>query len=73
MKVEIQDLKEFTPVTITITFESDKEVCNMWHRMNATGTNINRSINDLLKYKASDDIDLWSKVDDIVIARNLYK
>ena len=73
MKVEIQDLKEFTPVTITITFESDKEVCNMWHRMNETVVYINKNINDLLKYKASRDNDLWSKVDDIARARNLYK
>ena len=73
MQVEIQDLKEFTPVTITITFESDKEVCNMWHRMNETVVYINKNINDLLKYKASRDNDLWSKVDDIARARNLYK
>ena len=73
MKVETQDLKEFTPVTITITFESEEEVCDLWHRMNETVVYINKNINDLLKYKASRDNDLWSKVDDIARARNLYK
>jgi hypothetical protein len=73
MKVETQDLKEFTPVTLTITFESEEEICNMWHRTNVTINSLNEDADDSLKYKARRASLLWKKMDEIVTSKNLYK
>lgn len=75
MKVETQDLKEFTPVTITITFESEQEICDMWHRMNVSSCQIRDTSDSRLKYECKEDEKdlLWALLAEIAISKNLYK
>jgi hypothetical protein len=62
---------KFQPVTITI--ESEEELCDMWHRMNQSASEVNGNVSKKLKYNAMGIYDTWDKLDEIVKQRNLYK
>lgn len=51
MKVEVEKQKAFTPVKITLTIETEQELCNLYLRLNAAPSAINDSCTNL-KYKA---------------------
>ena len=51
MKVEVEKQKAFTPVKITLTIETEQELCNLYLRLNASPNAINDVYNNL-KYKA---------------------
>jgi len=41
MKVNIKELKEvFSPITISITLESEEEFINLWHRFNINASSL---------------------------------
>ena len=43
MKVEIKETEtKFEPITITLTIESEEELCDLWLRSLATSNEINR-------------------------------
>ncbi len=76
MKVNVQKVKkEFKPITLTLTIESDKELCCLWHRFNMSNNEVNEVIQDDLKYKSTgnSDMTVWSMIDDLVIENNLKK
>jgi hypothetical protein len=42
MKVEIKEQeKVFNPITLTITIESDQDLCNLWYRQNLAVNRVN--------------------------------
>lgn len=58
MKVETkQPKKEFQPIEMTITFESEEELCNMWHRLNIRAIDVHKpeiALSKHIKFKAND-------------------
>ena len=71
MKVEYQ-AKEFKPIKLTITIETEEELCSLWHRLNASGDGVlKHSSDNYLKHGVSSDYELWSKLE--VLVNHLYK
>ena len=54
MKVKLSEVKEksFDPFDVTITIESEEELCNLYLRMNLNSSVVNES-NQVLKHKAN--------------------
>lgn len=52
MKVEVEKKETFKPIKLTLTIETEQELCNLYHRINAASTGINEYANELV-YKAS--------------------
>lgn len=74
MKVEVKEKeKEFQPIELAITIESEEELCSLWHRMNESATYINKNILHELKYEAKRDVVLFNKLDELVESRNLIE
>lgn len=77
MKVKVKRKEGFTPIKLTITIESEEELCNLWHRSNITAGKIHTSnyiCGKDLKYEASDsDTSLWEKLDELVKIHGLEK
>lgn len=73
MKVEIEKLnEEFTPFSMTFTFESIDEVREMWHRLNInSGTVYNDSSPGLWNYNKSDFYDAFAVLDNEMKRRNI--
>jgi hypothetical protein len=77
MKAEVKEQEVFKPITLTITIESEEELCNLWHRMNAQIDLFNGDAkryynSDYLKHKVSRDLqNLWDELDGLIIYRNL--
>ena len=73
MKVELEDqAKEFKPIKLTITIETEEELCDLWHRTNLNETVVNKTIHDVLKYKSIHNR-IWIFIDELVIDNNLRK
>jgi len=73
MKVEVKEQETFQPITLTITIQSEEELCNLWHRMNAQHDLFNGDAKRYpqpsdLKYKSdrSGSI-LWEELNELVI------
>ncbi len=63
----------FTPVELTITIETEQELCTLWHRLNLPVGVVNKRTDYELKYKADGSCyPLFKVVDDIVASSNLY-
>ena len=68
MKIKVQKTKkEFRPLTLEITVETEGELRALWHRMNCTFSSI-ISESDSPKYpcSANDDMhlgDIWKAID----------
>ena len=76
MKVEVKtEEKKFEPIELTITIESEEELCSLWHRMNALNSEINPiRAKDVLKHKCENELnDLFKVLDKLAKQRNLYK
>lgn len=64
----------FAPIELTITIESEEELCDLWHRLNASVFNIDNKNEYVhyLKYSASRATEkFWSKINSLVKERNL--
>ena len=72
MKIEQKQKKEFIPVTITI--ETEEELCDLWHRYNLSPTGIDNSscFDDCLKH-TSCVTGAWKSIDNLAKQNNLYK
>ena len=64
---------EFTPIEITLTIESEQELCDLWLRTNLADESIDRASTYNLKYKASGSRDFWIELEHFVTKLNLYK
>lgn len=79
MKVKVKETeKKFEPIKLTITIESEEELCNLWHRLNIASYSIENDeyyvSKRRLKYFVNGDCYvLWSKLDMIIDKCNLKK
>lgn len=75
MKTEVLNKKkEFEPIKLKITIESEQEFCDLWHRLNESAHVLNKNItNDSLKHKCDANYQLFFKLDEIAKEYNLYK
>jgi hypothetical protein len=75
MKVEVEDqAKEFKPIKLTITIETEVELCSLWYRLNAPESAVLKDDHyHHLKHGVSTDYELWKKLEELVNANNLYK
>ena len=51
MKVEVEKQETFKPIKLTVTIESEQELCDLFHRVNAPFGILKEK--DILKYKAN--------------------
>ena len=74
MKVESTPEKEkaFEPFSVTFTFESEQEACNMWHRFNSCPT-VGSNTSVRLAYDTSNDFNEFRLFDEIMIKQGLKK
>ena len=77
MKAELntKEKPQFEPIKITITIESEEELCDLYHRINI-GTGSLESVDyeplNSLKYGfSSNALNLFNVLDDLIHSRNL--
>jgi hypothetical protein len=75
MKVEVEDqAKEFKPIKLTITIETEAELCSLWYRLNALESAVLKNGRyHHLKHGVSSDYELWEKLEELVKVNNLNK
>ena len=75
MIVEVEEqVKEFKPIKLTITIETEEELCSLWHRLNASHQAVLKdSGSHYLKHGVISDHELWSRLQELVNTNNLYK
>lgn len=77
MKVQVKEKeKKFKPIVLEVTIESEEELCDLWHRMNAVvGSFVSYLFKDSLKYGLIDDTEsvLYDILDDFAKKLNLKK
>jgi hypothetical protein len=73
MKIEeVNKEKEFQPIELKITIESEEELCNLWHRFNVGRNQIlEGSTTGVVKYEPLHSNDDWDVIDEIFEARGL--
>ena len=71
MKVKVNTKKEFQPIELTITIESEEELCDLWHRLNVSKNVADTQSNNDLKHRCIDTYSLWNEIDDLVDINNL--
>ena len=79
MKVELTPTppteKPFEPFSVTFTFETEQEACNMWHRLNASLSAFkNYSDDDVsLKLNSEGDKEAFGGLNKIMFEKGLSK
>jgi len=74
MKVQVkEDSKKFEPIELTLTIESEEELCNLWHRFDIVDLSNPRNHQDCVDYTVMNMRDTWKVIDELVKQRNLYK
>lgn len=74
MKTKRIAVSKFTPVTLEVTFESEQEICNLWHRLNISSGPVNKATDIAhLKHDANDNRDLYPVINDLVQELKLKK
>lgn len=72
-EIKIEDQK-FNPIKIELTIESEQELCDLWHRFNASKAHIDKTIDDVLKHKSKAvHYELFNLLDKAVQKLNLNK
>jgi len=67
-----EDKKRFNPIELTITIESEEELCDMWHRLNAAASYINDNVLHRLKHDAQGGVTpLFNTLSDLIDENNL--
>lgn len=68
MKVKLKEKKnkDFKPIKISLTIESEQELCDLWHRLNIDRSDVNEVDTWDLKYEANDYscAELFRKLDE---------
>lgn len=62
MQIKTKKVENFTPFTVEITFESESEANNFWHRMNVANEVIAQH-NEGYEFFEADHSELWEHVD----------
>ena len=83
MEVKIKGSEKFEPIELTITIESEKELCDLWHRFNLTKMDMSDKLcfeneyredyEKFLKHKLSNARGVWEKLNELVEIKNLKK
>ena len=73
MKIEVKNGVGFQPIELKLTIESERELCNLWHRMNVSEDTVNRNTNEDIRYMCNDEgvLEFWSKLNELVTKYNL--
>ena len=68
MKVEVEKQETFKPIKLTLTIESEQELCNLFHRMDAAPNHVNGIGMVKLKHNAnnSDGRFLYEALNDLL-------
>ena len=72
-----EEVKDFAPIQVTIVFESEQDLTNLWYRLNYSIYQAQQHVVDQSqRCIPPDDIndsshDLWDVLDDIVKARSI--
>ncbi len=77
MKVDLveETVPKFNPVTVTITFESEDEIIDLWHRLNMSSTDVGSSYEEGNKKRVSEFYrnlkgrsinPLWYRIDNFI-------
>ena len=80
MKCTIEAEKVFSPITVTLTLETEEELVEFWHRLNVTVNGLPKAYGDSVMLRDSkfnfkiDDYTfypLFTKLDDILEERGI--
>lgn len=74
MKVKVNTQKStFQPIELVITIENEQDLVNLWHRFNVSEAVINKNNSNHFNGKmcTDDHYDIFDKLDDLAIERNL--
>tara|TARA_R110000744_G_scaffold148351_2_gene261425 strand:- start:26380 stop:26604 length:225 start_codon:yes stop_codon:yes gene_type:complete len=74
MEIKInQEESEFKPIEITITLQSEEDLCSLWHRFNVSKKTVNKESEDSIKYECAENYKIWKVLDILVDKNNLNK
>ena len=75
MKVELTPTqtqeKQFEPFSVTFTFETEQEACNMWHRLDQTDLNSVRTEDVRLGFDDANGYSIWESFNKIMFEKGL--
>jgi hypothetical protein len=65
----------FTPITIEVVIESERDLADLWHRLNIGALVVNENSNEVSSaWRAGGESDaLWSKLDEIARERGFIE
>ena len=75
MKVNVveENKKVFKPIKLKLVIETERELCDLWHRLGLLGRDVNEMSNGYSKYGADSAISFWNTVDNLIESNNLRK
>ena len=74
MEIKInQEESEFKPIEITITLQSEEDLCSLWHRFNVSKITVNKDSEHSIKYECAENYNIWKVLDILVDKNNLNK
>lgn len=71
MKIEVKENAVFQPIELKLVIETEEELCDLWHRLNAGSNSVNKG-SSKIKYEANDcNYELWNQIDKFIKKYNL--